>query len=465
MFLDPGKLDQYSPAEVLEAAASGRLGLDHRFLHSLLDRREEALPALLAFAERDRSADTVDLALELIAIFRAWKTFEAIPFFIRYSKEDPLDLPDELMEALVEMGRPALEPLLTLYHELDESESGEIAFVLTHLRVRDARIRKILLERLEYDLSDTTLLLGIYGDPAAKSALENALADLSESDAELKQEIMQVIAGLDEPQTVIDDKTPEFDIWQLYPEEADLPVDLLDPDARSELLNHPVASVRAVAAASFFNREVNAKERNKLLELAQRDESATVRAHSWEALMGATENVEVVDAMLAAMRRPDLDMEERGGVVVGLASEVDRNEVRQAILDLYERPEGRAKAMEAMWRSLHPSFRDNFAKHLDDADLEVRRAAIWGIGYYGLRSELDRLRKFLDDEDLRSDALFAYALAIPAEISRGRLKGLLARIEKDAKGFSEAEEELVKTALDERLMLAGKEPVFLAQED
>jgi hypothetical protein len=181
--------------------------------------------------------------------------------------------------------------------------------------------------------------------------------------------------------------------------------------------------------------------------------------------MGATENIEVVEAMLAALRRPDLDVEERGGLVVGLAPEVDRNEVRQAILALYDGPQGRAKAMEAMWRSVHPSFRDKFAKHLDDVDVEVRRAAIWGIGYYGLKTELDRLRKFFEDEELRSDALFAYALAVPSEVSRGRMKGLLARIEKDAKGLSEAEEELVKAALDERLMLAGKEPVFLAQED
>jgi hypothetical protein len=169
--------------------------------------------------------------------------------------------------------------------------------------------------------------------------------------------------------------------------------------------------------------------------------------------------------MLAAMRRPDLDIQERGGLMVGLASEADRNEVRQAILELYQVPEGRAKAMEAMWRSVHPDFRDYFAGHLDDTDPEVRRAAIWGVGYYGLKSELDRLRKFFDDEELRSDAIFAYALAIPAEISRGRMKGLLSRIERDAAGLSEGEEELVKAALDERLMMAGKEPVFLQQED
>ena len=158
-------------------------------------------------------------------------------------------------------------------------------------------------------------------------------------------------------------------------------------------------------------------------------------------------------------------MEERGGLLVGMAPEADRDEVRKAMIDVYEVPAGRAKALEAMWRSVHPSFRNYFARHLDDPDLEVRRGAVWGVGYYGLRTELDRVRKLLEHDELRSDALFAYALALPTEVSRGRMKGLLTRIEKDAHGLSEMEEELVKTALDERLMLAGKEPVFAEQED
>jgi HEAT repeat protein len=465
VYLDPNKLNEADPAEILEEAARGHLGLDHRFLHSLLDRREQALPAMVKFGERDRSDDVVDLAPELIAIFRVWRTPEAIPFFIRYIREEPLDIPDELVEALVELRRPVLEPLLELYAELDETDSGEVAFVLGHLHIRDDRILKLLLERLEYDLSDTVMLLGSYGDPAAKSVMEASLAELSdESDAELKKEIAGMISDLDKPPFEVDEDH-EFDIWELYPEEADLPVDLLGEETRVSLLEHPLASVRAAAAGSFFNRHLQHGERASLLKLAKDDESATVRARAWEALMTVTEETEVVEAMLAALRRPDLDPEERGGLTVALASEVDRNEVRQAISDLYQKQECRAKAMEAMWRSVHPSFRDYFAKHLNDDDLEVRRAAIWGVGYYGLRTELDRLRKFFDDEELRSDALFAYAMAIPAEISRGRVKSLLSRIEKDSKGLSEAEEELVKTALDERLMMAGKEPVFIEQED
>jgi hypothetical protein len=462
LFLDPEKLSEASPAEVLAAAARGHLGLDHRFLHALLDRRAEALPEVVAFAVRDRSNDAVDLAPELTAIFREWQAPEAIPFFLRLIREDPENVSDDVTIALVEAGSAALEPLLALYAELEETESGEVAFILASLGVRDERILKILLDRMEFDLSDTLLLLGIYGDPAARPAIENA-ALLVSGDAELIKEAGNALELLGQPKEPVGEEP--FDIWELYPEEDEPPLDLLDEDERRELLAHPVASMRAAAAHSFFNRQPDAAERKQLLKVAREDESAEVRARSWEALIDATEEPEVVDAMLRALRDPRLPVEERGGLLVGMAPETDRAEVRQAVVDLYAIPEGRAKALEAMWRSVHPAFRDYFAKHLSDPDLEIRRGAIWGVGYFGIRSELDKLRQLFNDEDLRSDALFAYALAIPSDISRARMKGLFTRIEKDAHGLSEMEEELVKAALDERLLLAGKEPVFLAQED
>ncbi len=465
MFPDPDQLNTVSPAEVLDAASLGHLGLDHRFLRALLDRPEEALPALTEFAKRDRSDDPVDLAPEIIAILRVWNTPDAIPFLISYVREDPENVPDEAVEALVAIGPPALEPLLRLYGELEESQSGEVAFILANLRVRDKRILKILGDRLEYDLSDTFLLLGIYGDPAAIPALERAAQELGSTDTQLKKELADTLETLRNPPRADTEGNEPFDIWSLYPETDDLPMDLLDEDDRVDLLGHPLESVRSAAAHSFFNQDLTPEARKKLLHLSQHDSSPTVRARAWEALINSTEQLEVVEAMLAALRNAALSVEERGGLLVGLAPETDRNEVRKAVNDLYAQPEGRAKALEAMWRSMHPSFRDNFSKHLDDADVEVRRGAIWGIGYYGLKTEMDRLRQLFTDEELRSDALFAYSLVLPTDLSRGRMKGLLTRIEKDAKGLSEMEEELVKAALDERLMLAGKEPVFRDQED
>ncbi len=466
MFPDPERLKQIKPAEVLDAASRGHLGLDHRFLHALLDRTEESLPAVREFAKRDRTGDAVDLAPELISLFRYWNTADAIPFLIDYVREDPEHVPDEAIEAFAAIGRPALEPLLSLYEELDESAAGEVAFLLVSLRVRDPRILKILTDRLEYDLSDSLILVGIYGDPAAIPEIERAAKNLGPSDVELKKELAETLRTLQsERPTEAESREEAFDIWALYPENDDLPLDLLDDDQRIELLSHPAPSARAAVAHSFFNQDLTREQVQKILRLAQTDPALSVRARAWEALINSTGETEVVDAMLSTLRNPQTTVEERAGLIVGLAPEADRNEVRKAILELYEAPEGRAKALEAMWRSLHPSFGDKFARHLKDSDVEIQRGAIWGVGYYGVKSEMDTLRTFFSKEELRSDALFAYALVLPAEVSKGRMKSILARIERDARGLSEMEEELVKAALDERLMLAGKEPVFRDEED
>ena len=466
MFLDPDRLQDYTPAEILDALSRGHLGPDHRFLKALLERKDQTLKAASEFAARDRSKDTFDIASELIAIFRYYKSPEGIPFYLAYIKEDPENVPDEVVVGLVEQGKLALELTLKLYFELEEGESGEVAFILANLRVHDDRILNLILDRMEFDLSDTTLLLGIYGDPAAKAPLEAAAKLLEPREIELKKEIQDVIDTLDKGETNKADLEDEpFDIWALYPEHDDLPVDSLDEDERLSLLAHSSAEVRASAAHTFFNQPLDENVRRSLLKLAQTDSESRVRASAWESLIDATEHADIVAAMLTALRKPDVTVEERGGILVGLAPETDRNEVRAAITDLYGIPEGRAKALESMWRSVHPSFKDYFAKHLADTDLEVRRGALWGVGYYGLKGELEKVRKLFEDEDLRSDALFAYTLALPADISRGRMKGLLSRIEKDAKGLTEMEEELVKAALDERLLLAGKEPFFRQEED
>lgn len=467
MFLDPTKLSEATPAELLDAAANGHIGLDRRFIRALIERSDDGLPAVIEFSKRDRSKDAVDLGPEVLALFRHWKPAGGVPFLIEYIKEDPTDIADEVVETLVAIGEPALDPLLNLYHELDEGESGDVAFILANLKIHDEAVREVLENRLGFDLSDATLLLDLYGDPAAIPALDAQLARLTPADTELRTELAQAIESLraNASKAAEPSEPDNFDIYSIYPEEAELPMELLDEDERTELLSHPVASIRKAAASSFFNRELSSELRRKLLEIAKKDESADVRGRAWEALTEATEDIDVVQAMLAALRRTDLPTEERGGLLVGLAPETDRNEVRQAIREFYDVTGGRAKAIEAMWRSMHPSFRDYFSKHLNDSDLEVRRGAVWGVGYYGIKSELSRIRELFDDEELRSDALFAYALAIPGEVSRSRVKGLYTRIEKDANGLSEMEEHLVKAALDERLVLSGKEPFFAPQED
>ena len=133
--------------------------------------------------------------------------------------------------------------------------------------------------------------------------------------------------------------------------------------------------------------------------------------------------------------------------------------------EFYDDPATRSRAMNAMWRSLDRQFADYFPQHLDDPDRDVLREAIWGVGYLGIGTEAGKLRAFFDQDDLRPDALFSYALSVPAEISRGRVRGMLRKIDDLAGGLTQAEQDLVMTALDERLIMHRLEPVFSAMPD
>jgi hypothetical protein len=465
MFLDPDKLPKAPPAQILKEAAAGRLGVDHRFLRALMDRPKETMQAILDWRGQDHDADAVDLELEIVAIVRALHAPEGIPAIIDAIQVAPDDIPDEVVEAIHSFGELAVEPLLRLYVGLDgkEPDREEVAFLLASLGVRDARILGLLLERMEQDADHGSFLLGIYGDPAGRPELEKVMSSLSDEQSALRGEIERAIESFSEqPETSHADEP--YDIYAEYPETADPPIELLSEQERLEMLDHPNPSVRAEVAGSFSTSELDPVSVKKLLQRAQSDSDIKVRVSAWTALTNETEQAEVLEAMLEGLRNPSTPPEERAGITVGLALEADRNEVRKAMEDLYTQPETRARALEAMWRSLHPSFRDYFEQHLYDTDVEIRRSAIWGVGYFSVRSAVGRLRELFEDEELRPDALFAYALAIPADISRSRMKSLLARIENDAEALSEGEVELVKIALDERLAMIGKHPYFNAPD-
>lgn len=422
---------------------------------------------MLAFGGGDRADDIVDLEPEFIGLIRHMHDARGIPILVDLLRKNPSEVTDGLIEAIVSFGSEAIDPLLDLYREIqetEEEESGEVAFVLAGLGVKDARILKVLEQYLEFDAGEGAFLLGLYGDPAVLPALEKLLEEIPAHETPLRKEVADAIAQLREGNTAAREPD-EFDLFDEYPEVELLPVELLTENERIELLDHPLPEVRAKAVESFFNHELAPEVKQKLLQLGKSDVDVAVRARAWETLMDATDDPQVVEAMLGVIRNPGAPLEERCGAVVGLALEADRNEVRQAMLDLYALEAVRAKALEAMWRSFHPSFRDYFPRHLSDADLETRRAAIWGVGYYGIRSELDRLRVFFDDEELRADALFAYAMTIPGDVSPSRMRALLNRIEKDAHGLSDEEQNLVMAAIDERLALAGKQPYFAGRND
>jgi HEAT repeat protein len=464
MFLDPTQLHSVAPAQILTEVANGRLDIDHRVLHALLDRPAETVPALVELAASDAWHDSPEIEIDIAQLFQALNASEGIPFLIEAVRRRPDEIADEVVEALHFFGAEAMEALLQLYGEMEEADSEEVAFLLSTFHIRDQRIFDILINRLEYSASEGAFLLGLYGDPAAKEHLAKLRATLGPQEAELRKEVDEALQLLESQSGAVHQSTP-LDIYSRYPEEADLPIDLLPEEDRLALLSDERANIRAQAAHSFFNQHPEPKIVAQLLQLATTDENEQVRSRAAEALVDATEDAAVVEALLKRLRDPGTPTAEKASVLIGLSMETDRNEVRKGMEELYQNhPEARAKVLEAMWRSLHPAFRDHFAKHLDDPDTEVRRSALWGVGYYGVRTSLDKMRTLFDDPDLRSDAIFAYGLALPSDISKARAKSLLKRIEKDAGGLSELEERLAMTALDERFMLAGKEPVFFPED-
>jgi HEAT repeat protein len=455
--------DQYqtTPAEdLLHAAAHGFIGFDQRLIHALVDRPERTLPGILSFLRGHRIHP--DLIPDFVAIFHNLNTPEAAEFYIAAIRGTLDDISDDLTEAVVTLGAPMLEPLLALYHDVAEEQSSEIAFMLAGLGVRDQRIFDLLLERLEYEAGDGALSLSLYGDPAAIPHIERILLEVPETDEHLRHELQSAIRQIEAAQPPI---APEpFDIFKLYAEEAGPNFGALSAQDRLSLLSDTPPDVRAEAAASFRHEELSVIVRDRLLRAAKLDPDPNVRGRAWEALAANSGEPEIHRSLIEAARNAPL--EERTGAVVALASgeEVDA-ETLALIEALYSVPEARAKTIEAMWKSLDPRFRQYIVKHLDDPDPLVRHHAIYGIGYLGLGSEVHRLTALFEDDDFRHDALLAYALAVPAETGRSRMKALFRRIDQLAGGLTDAEAALVEQALDERLIMRGMKPVFEAGAD
>jgi HEAT repeat protein len=459
--LTPDKFAEASVYQLLEAAAQGKVGMDQRWLHAILDRGESVVPDLVRFGTEDHETDPVPVDEELMMIFRELKTPEAVPFFIDYLRRNPDELPDLFVDAMFPIRRHLLEPLIQLHEELEEDEGAEVAFALAAFRIRDERVLKILLDRLEYDTGDGAICLGLYGDPAAQPALEEMLGEVE--DEHLKQDIQDAIGQLGRES---DETELPFDIWSYFPEKARPESAILEEDDLAAMLDSEDSDYRFAAAAGLINRDIDESSVKKLLEKARTDESDMVRAKCWEALAGeVADDEEIYTAMLGRLKDGSVPMVERAGALVGLGQRADEKEIRRYAEEFYANPETRAAAMAAMWNSLDRSFAPFFPEHLDDPDPEIRKQAISGVGYLGIFESAEKLRESFDDDDYRPNALFAYALAVRCEVSPGRMRSLLKRIDDAAGGLTEEEQDLVELALDERLLLNGKQPFFHPDED
>ncbi|HLH42287.1 MAG TPA: SEC-C metal-binding domain-containing protein [Bryobacteraceae bacterium] len=457
---DPRHYDQIPVVELLRAASLGWVAADRRLLQSII-RRDSAPAEILAFSRERRDHDRIGLDLVLADLFHYFRTPEALDFFLDLIRREPTEIDDSVAEAVLAFGAAAVEPLLRLYYELEEEQGSDVAFLLAGLRVRDPRVLNLLLDRLEFDAADGAFCLGLYGDPAARPALQKMLAEIPVQDQQLRREFTYALEQLDQPEPAYDLRP--FDILAEYRAHELPEFDVLPDSERIQMFASADAEIRAAAAYSFFNVELQPDARAALLQLAQSDPEPAVRGRAWESLADVAADTAIRGKMVAILRDPSLPIEERGGAAVGLYGVADEPEVRPYIEALYE--EGgaaRAKALEAMWRSIYKPFAKYFPPNLASDDLAILRQALRGAGYFRLTSGIEKIASYLNHEDLREEALFAYAMAMPGETTRGRARGMLRKIDSLTQ-LTRPEIRLVMFAIDERLRLFGLEPVFEAE--
>jgi hypothetical protein len=168
---------------LLNDAAFGRIGVDRRLIRAILSS-PDAEDAILQFSRSSHQEHRLDLDPLLVDLFRHFSLSDSLKgaapleFYLDAIKRSPEEVSDELVQAIFPYAEKAVDPLLALYEELGEEQGSDIAFVLAGLRVHDPRVLALLLDRLEYDAADGAFLLGLYGDPAARPALEKLLAEV-----------------------------------------------------------------------------------------------------------------------------------------------------------------------------------------------------------------------------------------------------------------------------------------------
>ena len=316
-FPDPAAYDQIAVYDLLHAAAQGHAAIDLRLIESITRRGEQAVPDLLRFGFEDHTDDRVDLEEDLIAMLRHLRTPEAVPYFIECVRTVPEDVPDDLVEGLLQFSEQSLDPLIALYNELDEQQSSDVAFLLAGLGIRDERILNVLLERLRFDASDGAFCLGLYGDPAAIPALRSIAEEVKDSDPDLQRQIEAAIGDIETAPTETDTNMAPVDLNEMYPDSASVPVEVLRTSEILDMLESDSPELRGNAAEGLRSREQDRKLREALLQHAKSDPDAKVRARCWEALTESNDE-EIYSAMRAIVNDPSRPAVERGGALVGL---------------------------------------------------------------------------------------------------------------------------------------------------
>jgi hypothetical protein len=457
----PEQYSSWDAYDLLDAAAAGYLPIDRRLLHALVDEPARTLDAIVRYANEEHEEPELDIEFDLICLFAYLPSPGALPFLIRQVREHAEETPAELAEAIVAIGAPAIEPLLALAEEAG-SPGGEADFLLASLGVRDQRVLDRFLRLLADELGDVAFLLGVYGDPAARPALEDALV----SHPEEEDAIRAALSSLSDS-TVPRREDAPFKLFEQYPEIDEPGWRYLPESERVEYLRSGAPIHRIWAARSFIEDDYSEDAMEALLATAASAPETDLRAACWQALGSVVGEDRVAKAMLARMRNgEEVPLLEQASLSAALAPQHgDDKMVRAAIDRSYATPETRALALEAMWPTLDTNYAKFFERHLDDEDPAIRRQAIIGSGYLRIITAAPRLKPLLLDPDWREDALFAYPLTAPGTTDKPGIRRLLEQVRKAADGLEEHEEEIVKQALDTRLMLNGKPALFYTDEE
>lgn len=461
MIVQPSQYLSTPISKLVEEAGLGRVGFDQRLVSAFISRPEETIAAMVAYGKATPDSARLQIDADLLNILASLPGKEnAIDYVVSILREGFTEIPESMLAITRAAGLSAINALVELYRELEEDSAGEVAFLLAGLQIRDERIFAILLERLEFDMEDGAMLLGLYGDPAGIPHLVK-LSEQVGKNREIDFALEQLRFA---PQESPD---PEFDFLSDYPEFAGPEFEVLEDDEIVDFATmHEDEIVRLAALDVLEDLELPESAVAPLIGLALSDDTIAVKSATYRALARLNQIEDVRALADRTLRDESTPTPIRASSLITLLPDsIAPAEIRSFIELFLQDPASRPDAVHAMWRSREATYINQFGALLDDPDLAVRRQAVRGAGVCGDVTAIGKLRDLMLDEDLRKDAIFAYAMAVPSDISASRVKSLYTRIEKEAGGLNSDEATSVGIALDMRLEAAGKEPVFFASDE
>lgn len=460
MPLQPSQYASTAVKTLIQQAGLGRVGMDQRLIRAITSRPDEAAGALVTYGLNVPDDARLQLDADILNLLATVPARKSMDYVANLLRDGFTEIPESMLEITRKAGAGAIDTLVNLYRELDEESSSEVAFLLAGLGLKDDRIFAIILERLEFDMEDGVMLLGLYGDPAGIPHLEKLSLEVGKN-----REIDFALEQLRHRPPEYSD--PVTDHLADYPEVSGPEFEVLDDDEIVEFATqHEEEAVRLAALDVLEDLELPQSAVIPLIGLATGEDSIPVRAAAFRALarLNQIEEVRAVaDATLGNLEAPAALR--AASLITLLPDSVPAARLRVLVEEFLADSSSRADAVHAMWRSREASYGTRFGTFLDDPDLAVQKQAIRGAGVCGDVTAIGKLRDLMMDEDLRKDAIFAYAMAVPSDISASRVKSLFTRIEKEAGGLNRDEATSVGIALDMRLEAAGKDPVFFADEE